>query len=310
MTVSSAQASGVLPSMQLMRRATYASVAVAAILIVAKIVAWALTGSVSVLSSLLDSLLDAVASLVNLFAIRHALTPADREHRFGHGKAEPLAGLAQAAVVTGSAVLLLMQAVQRLSAPQPVAHGGIGIAVMVFSIVLTLGLVAYQRHVIASTGSVAISADRVHYAGDLLLNGSVILSLILSSWFDFLLADPIFGILVGLYILLSAIRIGRSSLDLLMDRELPDEQRDQIRAIVLKHPDVHSVHDLRTRSSGLDVFIQFHIEMDPNISLRRAHEISDAVEADVLKAFPNAEVMIHQDPEGVEEPRQIFAKTS
>ncbi len=294
----------------LMRRATYASVTVAAILIVIKVAAWVLTGSVSVLSSLLDSLLDALASLVNLFAIRHALTPADREHRFGHGKAEPLAGLAQAAFITGSALLLLVEAVRRLGAPRPVEQGGIGIAVMVIAIVLTIALVAYQRRVAARTGSFAISADRLHYAGDLLLNSSVIVSLVLSVWFGFDLADPLFGIAIGLYILVSAIRIGRGSLDLLMDRELPDEQRAEIRTIVLNHPEVRSMHDMRTRSSGLSLFIQFHIEMDPEISLKRAHEISDAVEADVLKAFPNAEVLIHQDPEGVDEPRRSFAKSS
>ena len=308
MAASTARASGTIDQDRLMRRATYASVAVAAVLIVIKAAAWVLTGSVSVLSSLLDSLLDALASLVNLFAVRHALTPADREHRFGHGKAEPLAGLAQAAFITGSALLLLVEAVRRLGAPQPVEHGEVGIVVMVVSIVLTIALVAYQRRVAASTGSVAISADRLHYAGDLLLNGSVIVSIVLSAWFGLGMADPLFGIAIGIYILVSAIRIARGSFDLLMDRELPDERRAEIRAIVMKHPDVRSLHDLRTRSSGLDVFIQFHIEMDPEISLRRAHQISDAVEADILKAFPNAEVMIHQDPEGVEEPRRAFAR--
>ena len=293
---------------RLMQRATYASIAVAAVLIVAKTVAWSLTESVSVLSSLLDSLLDAVASAVNLFAVRQALMPADREHRFGHGKAEPLAGLAQAAFITGSAVLLLMQAAQRLRAPPPITHGEFGIVVMVLSIVLTAGLVAYQRHVVRATGSVAISADRLHYAGDVLLNGSVILSLVLSGWFGFRYADPIFGIAVGLYILISALRIGRQSLDLLMDRELPDEQRAKIREIAQRHPEVKNVHDLRTRSSGLDIFVQFHIEMDPQMPLRRAHEISDAVEKEVKAAFPNAEVIIHQDPEGIEEPRQVFPK--
>lgn len=310
MSVSPATQSGTIDSDRLMRRATYASVTVATVLIVIKVVAWVLTGSISVLSSLLDSLLDALASLVNLFAVRHALTPADREHRFGHGKAEPLAGLAQAAFIAGSALLLLVEAIRRLGAPQPVEHGEVGIAVMAISIVLTVALVAYQRHVVSRTGSVAISADRLHYAGDLLLNGSVIVSLVLSGWLGFGFADPLFGIAIGVYILVSAFRIGRSSLDLLMDRELPDERRAEIREIVLRHPGVRSMHDLRTRSSGLSVFIQFHVELDADISLRRAHEISDAVEADVLKAFPNAEVLIHQDPEGVEEPHHSFAARS
>lgn len=293
---------------RLMQRATYASVVVAAILIVAKAVAWSITGSVSVLSSLLDSLLDAVASAVNLFAVHHALTPADREHRFGHGKAEPLAGLAQAAFITGSAILLLLQAAQRLRAPPPIVGGEVGIAVMVLSIVLTFALIAYQRHVVRATGSVAIGADRLHYAGDLLLNGSVILSLVLSGWFGFRYADPLFGIGIGLYILVSALRIGRQSLDLLMDRELPDDQRAKIREIAQRHPEVKNVHDLRTRSSGVDIFVQFHIEMDPQMPLQRAHEVSDAVEREIKAAFPNAWVIIHQDPEGIEEPRQVFPK--
>ena len=179
---------------------------------------------------------------------------------------------------------------------------------MVFSIVMTAVLVTYQRHVVHVTGSVAIRADRLHYAGDAVLNGSVIVSLILSGWFGFVHADPIFGIGVGLYILISALRIGRQSLDLLMDRELPDDQRARIREIALVHPEVKSVHDLRTRSAGLDIFIQLHIEMDPQMTLRRAHEVSDAVEREIRAAFPNAEVMIHQDPEGIEEPRQVFPK--
>ena len=293
---------------RLMQRATHASITVAVVLILAKTFAWGMTESVSVLSSLLDSLLDAVASAVNLFAIRQALVPADREHRFGHGKAEPLAGLAQAAFITGSAVLLLLQAVRRLHAPAPIADSNVGIGVMVFSIVLTFALITYQRHVVRATGSVAIGADRLHYAGDVLLNGSVILALVLSGWFGFAYADPIFGIAVGLYILISALRIGRQSLDLLMDRELPDDQRAKIREIAQSHPEVRSVHDLRTRSSGLDIFVQLHLEMDPDMSLRRAHVVSDAVERDIMAAFPKAEVIIHQDPLGVEEPRQSFPK--
>jgi ferrous-iron efflux pump FieF len=297
-----------LAGARLMKRATYASIAVAAVLIVAKTAAWGITGSVSVLSSLLDSLLDAVASAVNLFAVHHALTPADREHRFGHGKAEPLAGLAQAAFITGSAVLLLIQAGQRLRAPPAIVDIDVGIAVMVLSIVLTVALVTYQRRVVRATGSVAIGADRLHYASDLLMNLSVIAALVLAGWFDIRYADPIFGIAVAVYILVSALRIGRQSLDLLMDRELPDEQRAMIRDIVLRHPEVKSLHDLRTRSAGLDIFIQLHIEMDPEMSLIRAHAVSDEVEADIRAAFPNAEVIIHQDPEGVEEMRQAVLR--
>lgn len=292
---------------RLLKRATYASVVVATVLIVAKTAAWLITDSVAVLSSLLDSLLDALASLVNLFAVRHALTPADREHRFGHGKAEPLAGLAQAAFIAGSAVLLALEAVHRLTAPQAVANGEFGIAVMVLAIVLTLGLVAYQRHVVRVTASVAIDADALHYRGDLLLNGSVIVALVLSAWLGWAALDPIFGVAIAGYVFHSAVRIARASLDRLMDRELPDGERARIRAIALNHPEVTAVHDLRTRSSGMDVFIQLHLEMDGRMSLQRSHEIADQVEREIMAAFPQAEVIIHQDPAGIEEPIRTFA---
>ena len=292
---------------RLMRRATYASTSVAVLLLLAKGAAWLITDSVSVMSSMLDSLLDIAASVVNLLAVRHALTPADREHRFGHGKAEPLAGLAQAAFVAGSAVLLSLEAIHRFSSPQAIAHGEVGIAVMILSIVVTAGLVAYQRHVVRVTGSVAITADSLHYRGDVILNGSVIVSILLSTWLGWVALDPLFGLMISGYILYSAWMIVRTSLDRLMDRELPDSERARIREIALRHPEITAVHDLRTRSAGPAVFIQIHLEMDGNMSLRRSHEISDEVERDIMAAFPSAEVIIHQDPTGINEPRRSIA---
>jgi ferrous-iron efflux pump FieF len=292
---------------RLVRFATYAAVLAAALMIAAKAAAWSLTQSVSVLSSLVDSLLDVAASTVNLLAVRHALTPADREHRFGHGKAEPLAGLAQSAFIAGSAVLLLLEAVRRLSNPQPVANSTIGIVVIAFSIVVTLALVVFQRKVIARTRSVAISADSLHYASDLVLNGTVIVSLVLAGWFDWPAVDPVLGIAIGIYILWNALTIARLSLDLLMDRELPDGDRARIRGLALAHPEVRNVHDLRTRSTGAQIFVQMHLELDGAMPLLQAHTISDAVEASIREAYPHAEVIIHEDPEGVEEPRRSFA---
>jgi ferrous-iron efflux pump FieF len=291
---------------RLVRVATYAAVLAATLMIAAKAGAWSITQSVSVLSSLVDSLLDVAASTVNLLAVRHALTPADREHRFGHGKAEPLAGLAQSAFIAGSAALLLLEAVRRLSFPQPVTNSTIGIVVIAFSMAVTLALVAFQRHVIKRTRSVAISADSLHYASDLVLNGSVIVSLVLSAWLDLPILDPIFGIAIGVYILWNALTIARLSLDLLMDRELPDADRARIRALALAHPEVRNVHDLRTRSTGPHIFVQMHLELDGAMPLTQAHTISDAVEASICEAYPNAEVIIHEDPEGVEEPRRSF----
>lgn len=290
-----------------MRLATTASVAVAALLITVKLAAWLLTDSVSVLSSLLDSVLDSLASLANFFAVRHALTPADREHRFGHGKAESLSGLAQAAFIGGSAMLLFLEAGRRFFAPQPLEYGLVGIAVMLFAICTTVGLVMFQRHVVARTQSLAIRADALHYASDILLNGSVIASVVLTMWLGWSWIDPLFGIGLGLFILHSAYRIAVESLHALMDRELPDEDRATIRTIATRHPEVRDLHDLRSRRSGITTFIQFHLVMDAALTLKRAHEIADQVERDILAAFPNADVMIHEDPEGVVEQHASIA---
>jgi len=290
----------------LMKRATYAAVAVAALLIAAKIIAWLLTGSVSVLSSLLDSLLDIAASLLNLVAVRHAVTPADREHRFGHGKAEPLAGLGQSAFIAGSAAFLFIEVLHRALSPEPVENSSVGIVVMLLSIVITIALVSYQRHVVARTGSLAIGSDELHYRSDIVLNGSVILSLILSKLLGWPFLDPIFGAAIGVWIVYSAWQVASRSLTQLMDREIPDEDRARIRAIALAHGEVTAVHDLRTRAAGPTAFVQLHLEMDGGMTLARAHAVADEVEARILEAFPNAEVIIHQDPAGLPEPRRTF----
>jgi ferrous-iron efflux pump FieF len=296
------------PANRLRRLATYASVSVAALLIAAKFAAWLETGSVALLSSLVDSLLDIVASLVNLVAVRHAMSPADREHRFGHGKAEPLAVLGQSAFIIGSAMLLFAEAVRRLIWPVPVDNPPAGIVVMIFSIAVTVGLVLYQRYVVRRTGSIAVTADELHYRSDLVLNLGVIVALVLSSALALPLIDPLFGAAIGIWIVYSAVRLVRLSLFQLMDHELDDDEREKIRAIALSHPDVAAAHDLRTRLAGPTAFIQIHIEMDGSLSLVRAHEISDEVEAKLRAAYPNAEIIIHQDPAGVEEPRANFPR--
>src|SRR5690348_8880758 len=251
----------------LMRRATYASIAVAGAMVLVKLVAWLMTGSVSLLSSLLDSLLDAAASLVNLVAVHQALTPADREHRFGHGKAEPLASLGQAAFIAGSAVLLLIQALQHMLSPSPVTNTGIGIAVMIFAIIVTLALVGFQRHVVRRTGSLVVSADELHYRTDLVLNGSVIVSLLATRELGWVYLDPAFGAAIGLWIIYGAWQVASKAIVQLMDRELPDEARAKIRQIALAHPQVKAVHDLRTRAAGPTAFVQVHLEMDGALTL-------------------------------------------
>ena len=291
---------------RLMRRATTAAVCVALLLIAVKLAAWLVTDSVSLLSSLADSAMDALASLVNLLAVRHALQPADSEHRFGHGKAEPLAGLGQAALISSSGIYLIVEAVERLITPRAIEQGAFGLGVMAFSIAVTSALVAYQRSVVRRTDSLAIRADSVHYATDILVNAGVIVSLLLVMFLEWNAADPIVALIIAGFIIYSAFRIARESLNHLMDRELPDADRDRIKQIALGHPAVIDCHDLKTRAAGLNSFIQFHISMDGGLTLDDAHVISDAVELEILAAFPNAEVIIHADPEGVEEPRQEF----
>ncbi len=289
-----------------MRAAAIASVTVAAILIVTKFVAWIMTDSVSLLSTLIDSFLDAAASLINLYAVHHALQPADREHRFGHGKAEPLASLAQAAFICGSAAFLLVEAGQRVAHPKEISNTEIGYWVMVFSIVLTIGLVIFQRYVVKKSGSVAIDADSLHYQTDVLINIGVMISIFLSTSIGWIYADPVIAVLIALYIVKGAWGIGQTALAILMDRELEEEERQKIRDVVMAHEEVKGMHDLRTRTSGMHVFIQFHLELDGDMKLMQAHEISEAVELELMDAFPNAEVIIHEDPEGVEEPRAVF----
>lgn len=293
---------------KLLRLATYASISVALILIIAKLVAWGLSDSVSLLATLIDSVLDALASLINLVAVRHALTPADKEHRFGHGKAEALAGLSQSMFIAGSAGFLLLEAGRRLISPIAVEAVGISMLVMVFSIVATLLLLGFQRHVIRKTNSTAIRADALHYRTDLLVNASVILALWLSvkGWAGF---DALFACAIAIYILYSAWEIITVSYDHLMDRELPDPQREEIEKLVLQHKSARGLHDLRSRHSGTMTFIQLHLELDDDLSLLEAHKISDEVELSLLEAFPGSEIIIHIDPQSVvdQEPMADFS---
>ncbi len=288
---------------RLLRLATSASVLTASVLILGKLGAWLLTGSVSLLASLVDSLMDVAASLLNLFAVRYSLKPADAEHRFGHGKAEALAGLAQATFIAGSALFLILHAVDRLLHPRPLEHIGVGIAVMLFAIAATLGLLAVQRHVIRRTGSTAIRADSLHYATDLLTNATILLALALAhlGWPGL---DPAFALGIAGYIVYSAWRIGGEAFELLMDRELPEELQQRIRATALANPEVRGVHELRTRRSGQVTFIQLHLELDDGLDLLSAHRIGDQVDAAIRALIPVAEVLIHKDPVSLGDERE------
>jgi ferrous-iron efflux pump FieF len=262
---------------------------------VGKLAAALMTGSVSVLASLVDSMMDAAASIINLLAVHYALQPPDRDHRFGHGKAEPLAGLVQAAFITGSAVFLILHAVDRLMHPQPLKEELVGVGVLAFSMVATGILLLFQRYVVRLTQSTAIRADALHYATDLLTNGATLVALGLAM-LGWPIVDPVFAIGIALYILYSAGQIGHESVQLLMDRELSPEVHARIKEIVRGHPLVLGVHDVRTRSSGQTYFIQLHLMLDDRMPLVEAHRVADDVEAAILTVFPNADVLIHEDP--------------
>ncbi|WP_194719630.1 cation diffusion facilitator family transporter [Pseudomonas typographi] len=283
---------------RLLRLATCASLSVASILIVAKGVAWYLSGSVSLLAGLTDSVLDGAASFLNLLAIHYALRPADDDHRYGHGKAEALAGVGQALFIGLSAVMIGVQAAERLRTPEPISDAGLGIAVMLLSLVLTVALLTLQHKVIRETGSTAVRADSLHYRSDLMLNGSILVALLLSA-FGWPQLDALFGLGISLYILWSAVHIARESIEILMDKELPADVSEQMLALACNIDGVLGAHDLRTRVSGNHWFVQLHLELPGELSLSAAHALCDRVETAIIGEFPKAEVLVHADPREV-----------
>lgn len=276
--------------------ATKAAIGTAALIIICKIYAWIQTDSISLQASLIDSILDLVASVLNFFVVRQALKPADKEHRFGHGKAEAIGGLAQATFIAGSAVWLCIEVVHRLIAPHPLQSAVVGTVIMVVASVLTFALVLFQRYVVRQTNSLAIKADSLHYQTDLLTNIAVLISLNISYIFGWTWLDAIAGAVIAAYILVTSYEIGMQSLNVLMDRELSDETREKIIQIAISHAQVLGVHELRTRSAGQLEFIQMHLDLNKDLSLFTAHQISDEVELAIRAAFPHSEVIIHQDP--------------
>ncbi|GKT11482.1 MAG: ferrous-iron efflux pump FieF [Thiomicrorhabdus sp.] len=278
---------------QLVRLATYASVLIATTLLVLKVFAWWKTDSVAILASLLDSFIDIIASVMIVFAVRIAQTPPDQKHRFGHGNAEPLAALAQSVFIIGSAGYLILYAVDRMFNEQTIQASGTGLAIMALSLILTLGLIAFQKYVIKQTNSTAIKADSLHYVSDVMANILVILGLWLShiQWLDPLLA---FGI--ALWIFRSAITIAKDATQQLLDCELPKEIRHHIQEIIVSHPQVRGYNDLRTYQSGPNNFVQFDLELDDHLTLTESHEITEEVTSTLKDAFENMDVIIHQEP--------------
>lgn len=293
---------------RLMRAATYASVAVASILIAIKFGVWLSTDSVSLLSTLVDSILDVGASIVNLVAVHYALQPADREHRFGHGKAEPLAGLGQSGFIFASALFLIIETGKRFFEPRAIENGDMGVVVMVISIVMTVGLVIFQRYVVRKTNSVAVAADSLHYTTDILVNIGVIIALVVSVQTGWLWFDPFVAGFIAVYILWSVREIASEAMNLLMDHEFPEEDRLLIMQIINAHPKVIGMHDLRTRSSGPQKFIQLHLVLHGDLNLRDAHVIGDQVELSLGEKFPDAEILIHHDPHDIDEDIPAFEK--
>jgi ferrous-iron efflux pump FieF len=284
-----------LSDSRLMLLTGVASVFTAAVLISVKLVAWYMSGSVAILASLVDSLMDAAASLVNLLAIRYSLMPADDEHRFGHGKAEALAGLAQATLITLSALYLLNEAIDRLLNPVALEASGVAISVMLFSIFATVLLLRLQHYTVRRTGSTAVEADSLHYLSDVAMNIGILLALVGAS-FGLLWLDGVAGLLIAVYVLRAAWQVGNQSVQLLLDREMSAEVRQVIASIVAEHPMALGFHQLRTRQSGRTCFIQMHVDMDENLTLREAHALVDSIEERIQEHFPEADVLIHQDP--------------
>jgi ferrous-iron efflux pump FieF len=280
----------------LLQSATIAAVVVAVILILGKAFAYSLTDSLSIKASLIDSVLDGGVSIVNFFAIRQALEPADDDHRFGHGKVEALAGLFQSLFIAGSSLWLLKEVVYRIHSPEKLIFHSVAIIVMVVASLLTLLLILWQRYVVTQTNSIAVAADSLHYKTDLLTNIGVLFSFFLANALNAYYIDWIVAVFIAAYIFKTSYEIGKTSFDILMDRELPDLIVKQIIEIAWQNKNVKGVHDLRTRSSGQRIFIQMHLDVSGMLTLQDAHDIAEEIEQNVIAIFPNADVIIHQDP--------------
>ena len=288
---------------RLARSAAIASIAVAVLLVALKLWASLETGSTAMLGSLADSALDLVASMATLVGVWIASQPADENHRFGHGKAEALAAMFQVMLIALSASAIGFRALIALAEGGRTSAAAEGIGVSLIAIVATLALLGWQRHVIARTGSVAISTDHLHYQSDLLLNLAVIAALVLDQYAGVSKADPLFGLAIAAWLLWGAWRGASEAVDHLMDKEWPEEKRQRFVALAARHPELSNLHDLRTRTSGTRDFVQFHVDLPASLTVGEAHDIIERVEADLLHHFPEMELLIHIDPEGhVDEP--------
>ncbi|MBE5073920.1 cation diffusion facilitator family transporter [Erythrobacteraceae bacterium E2-1 Yellow Sea] len=295
-------------STRLKRSAAIASIVTAVFLVTLKTWAAWRTGSTAMLGSLADSALDMAASIATLIGVWVAAQPADEDHRFGHGKAEALAAMFQVLLITLSASGIAFRAIDQLMSGAETAAAEEGIAVSVIAIIATLALVSWQKYVLARANSIAIQTDSLHYQSDLFLNLAVIAALVLDQYLGFSQADPLFGLGIAMWLLWGAWRAAGEAIDHLMDREWPEDRRDAFLEVIARHPDIRGVHDLRTRTSGADDFVQFHMAVDPKLTVVEAHDLMDEVEARLAREFPGVEVLIHPDPEGLVDEEGVAAE--
>src|SRR5690606_20420667 len=284
---------------RLTRGAAYASIATALLLVGLKL--WAVweTESTAMIGSLADTALDLFASLATLVGVWIAAMPADEEHRFGHGKAEALAAMLQVVLISLSAFGLAIRAIMQWIDGARVAAAEEGVIVSVIAIAATFALLLWQRYVIRRTGSLAIATDHLHYKSDLLLNLAVIAALSLDQFAGLAGADQFFGLVIGVWLGWGAWRASSKVIDQIMDREWPEEKRQEFLAVLASHPDLRGVHDLRTRTGGERDFVQFHASVDPGMTVAEAHRVMDEIEARIERDFPGVEVLIHPEPEGL-----------
>ena len=259
------------------------------------------TGSVAILSSLFDSIQDMMTSGINMIAVRHAVEPADKNHRFGHGKAQALGSLTQGFIITAAALFLLFESVERFCRPKELAHVGIGVVIMVIAVIMTAGLVAFQTKVIRRTDSLSIKADRAHYTGDVLMNLGAIVAMAVAYQTGWMRVDAVFGIAVSLYLMIVVYGVVRASIIMLMDTEMPRTFRRRIKEIAYAFPEVTGVYGLKTRKSGSETFVQFCVQLKQTMTLREVHDVTDKIEAEIRKTFPETEVMIHPEPERIDQ---------
>lgn len=281
---------------RLMKAASVASVVTAVTLIILKLVTFLLTGSMAILSSLFDSIQDSMTSAINFFAVKHASEPADKEHRFGHGKAQALGAMTQGFIIAAASVFLLKESIYRLLDPQEINEIGLGLGITIFAIIATFVLITFQKFVIKKTNSLSIRADMAHYTGDIMMNVGVIISMVMAYYLKWTFVDSLFGVIVSFYLFTVVYQILRESITVLMDSELSDSFRKKVKNQVLAFPEVKEIYQLKTRQSGNNFFVQFCVALDKNLTLEQAHNIIDKIEAALTHKEPDIQIIIHPEP--------------